>query len=123
MELVVAAGVAALHLLFVAFMLYAPFGASRELLVLHVLLTPFLWMHWLLNDDTCALTVLECKLRGVEPSASFFHRVVSPVYKLRDEDVRVAVWVGSVALWAVSVSRVTRRDIAQALGLDMVLGG
>ena len=99
-----------LHMAFVAFMVLAPFSDDDEFVTLHFLGTPFLWLHWALNDDTCALTLLEKNLRGIRAdNKSFFHSLVSPVYKIRDEHVRVLAWGASVVLWFVSASKVARR--------------
>lgn len=112
-----AALVSLLHWAFILFMLWAPFSSSRTALVLHLLVTPFLWVHWLLNDDTCALTLLEKKMRGLsDDGSSFFYALVSPVYKVRDGDMRVACWVASVALWLVTLSRVSRADVLDMFG-------
>jgi hypothetical protein len=98
--------VRALHVALVAFFVWAPFSRSDAALALHFVSMPFLWLHWVLNDDTCALTILESKLRGVPASRSFFHSIVSPVYKIRDEHVRLIAWGASVGLWLVTASRV-----------------
>ena len=83
------------------------------MLVLHFIMMPFLWFHWLLNDDTCALTLIEQKLRDLDPSEckdkSFFFNLVSPVYKIQDSDMRRAAWVISVGLWFVTLSKVLKR--------------
>jgi hypothetical protein len=100
-----AALVSAVHVALVAFVVVAPFSENPTALVLHLVGVPFLWLHWLLNDDTCALTVLERAVRGVDARDSFVHAIVSPVYKIRDDTVRRACWVGSLALWLVTVSR------------------
>lgn len=94
-----------LHCAFVGFMVLAPFATDRAWVAAHALVTPFLWLHWLLNDDSCVLTLVEARLRGVDDHDSFFYKVVSPVYKVRDEDVRVASWYASAALWAVTLAR------------------
>lgn len=104
-----------LHVAYVAFVALAPFGSNRTLLVLHALTTPMVWVHWLLNDDQCALTVLEKAVRGVDDDRSFFHALVSPVYKVRDADLRAACWVASLALWAVTVSKLTWTDVVDEL--------
>lgn len=112
-----AALISALHWAFVLFMAWAPFSSNRTALVLHLVVTPFLWLHWLLNDDTCALTLLEKKIRGLESdSHSFVYNLVSPVYKVRDADVRVVCWMLSVLLWLVTLSRVSWNDVRQAMG-------
>lgn len=111
-----AAAVSALHCAFVLFMAWAPFSGNRVALVMHLLLTPFLWVHWLCNDDTCALTVLERRLRGVDDDDSFFYALVSPVYKVRDDMVRWVAWLASVVLWLVTLSRTSVQDVRDVLG-------
>lgn len=108
--------VAVLHAVFVAFMVAAPWSSNRVVLVTHFLLTPFLWLHWALHDDTCALTQLERYLRGgVAAERTFMHAVVSPVYKIPDEAVAVASWYASVGLWLVTASKLTPGDVREVL--------
>lgn len=109
--------ISALHWLFVLFMVWAPFSSNRTALVLHLIIAPFLWIHWLLNDDTCALTLLEKKVRGIDDdSKSFFYALVSPVYKVRDEELRAVSWMASVLLWAVTLTKVGWADVTDVLG-------
>lgn len=110
-----AAVVWVLHVAFVAFMVWAPFSGHRTALLAHLVVTPFLWVHWLLNADACALTMLERSLRGVNESKSFFHALVAPVYKISDADVRVMAWVASVALWICTTRQVGWRDLVEEL--------
>lgn len=104
-----------LHILFVMFMVAVPFTTHRSLLVLHLVITPFLWVHWLVNDDTCALTLVESRLRGVPHTHSFFHALVSPVYKIADADVRVACWAASLGLWLLTLTKVGWADVVEEL--------
>jgi hypothetical protein len=104
-----------LHMAFVAFMAWAPFSGRRTVLVAHLVITPFLWIHWILNQDACALTTLETRLRGVGTSRSFFHSLVSPIYKVRDSDVRTLVWIASVALWIHTARQVGWKDVVDVL--------
>ena len=99
----------AIHLLFVAWSVVVPFTNNEPMLVLHLFVMPFLWFHWLLNDDTCALTLMERHLRGVSSDDSFFHALVSPVYKIQDKDVRSVSWLLSVVLWLITLSKVMQR--------------
>lgn len=98
-----------LHILFVLWVLIVPFTNNEPMLVLHLIMLPFLWFHWWVNDDTCALTLAERSLRGVPSEESFFHNLVSPVYKIRDSDVRSASWVISILLWLVTLAKVLQR--------------
>jgi hypothetical protein len=113
MSAVAASLVALAHLAFVGFVLLAPFSGNECLLRMYVLTIPFVWLHWVLNDDTCALTMLECKLRGVQNTESFVHRIVSPVYKLPEHASRTLAWLVSGALWVVALYR------ARALGVSL----
>lgn len=99
-----------LHAAFVLWFCLTPFVGSEPMLVLHLFIGPFLFFHWIMNDDTCSLTLLEMKLRGLEKcETSFFYNLVSPIYKPRDAEVRSVAWVLAVSLWLVTVSRVLRR--------------
>lgn len=98
-----------LHILFVLWMILIPFSNNEPMLVLHLIVSPFLWLHWLTSQDACSLTLLECYLRGVPSDQSFFHSVVSPVYKIQDETIRGIAWVASIGLWLVTLSKVLKR--------------
>ena len=73
-----------LHLLFGLFVLYAPFAKNKQYVLLYVLMMPFLFWHWSINDDTCALTEFEYRLRGIQKKESFFHNLISPIYKMEN---------------------------------------
>lgn len=66
---------------------------------------PFIQLHWITNNDTCALTVAECTLRGVKPDKSFFHRLVSPIYNLNNKDESLLLWFILFVLWLIAVYR------------------
>ncbi len=92
------------HVLFVLWMLYAPFSKNPEVRVAFIVLTPFLWIHWILNDSTCALTLLEAKLRGLDGvSESFVHRIVAPVYQISDCTMQRVSWLVTIVLWIYAV--------------------
>jgi len=93
-----------IHMLFVALNVVAPFSGSDILLRYHVVMMPFLYVHWMTNDDTCALTIMEERVRGLKTKKeSFFHKIVSPVYKYHACGIDVMVWVLSYILWAWSM--------------------
>lgn len=98
-----------LHVLFLLWVIAVPFTNNEPMLVLHLMVMPFLWFHWWLNDDTCALTLMERHLRGVPSDQSFFHNLVSPVYKIKDRHVRMASQWASLVLWLITLSKVLKR--------------
>jgi hypothetical protein len=99
-----------LHAVFLAFVVLAPLTGSETLLLFHAIAIPLLWVHWLANDDGCILTVLEASARGVDAGETFMQRLVGPVYKLEGEHARALAWIGSGALWALSVYKLSRME-------------
>jgi hypothetical protein len=99
-----------LHILFIGFMITAPFVPNMELVTLHFIIVPFLWLHWLTNDSTCFLTLVEKQIRGVDDGKSFFHNLLSPVYLFHKDTVNYGVWTASYLLWLVSLYRLYKED-------------
>jgi hypothetical protein len=99
-----------LHIVFVIFFVVAPFTNCKPLLLLHAMTGVLLFTHWYLNNDDCFLTLVECKLRGIqyhERQESFFWNLVNPIYKFEsDADMRRAVWAISIGLWLVTVAKI-----------------
>lgn len=117
-----------IHVLVVLFFVVTPFldvDKYGPLLILHALSTIFIWFHWWLNDDTCALTVIEGQMRGLtweecKSGKSFFHKIVSPIYKIEDEQVREISWGISFVLWIITMAKITRRpDVFKELFTNM----
>ena len=52
-----------LHILFSIFILFTPFYGNNYLLLLHIIILPFIMSHWIINDQSCALTLMELKFR------------------------------------------------------------
>ena len=76
-----------LHVLLLVFLLLIPFSNDKYLLKLHLLLIPFLMIHWITNNDTCALTEIEKYLRGTSNGyQTFIGSLVGPVFKLKNID-------------------------------------
>ena len=99
-----------LHIAFILFYIVTPFTNNAQLLFLHLLTGPLLWVHWIAMSDDCSLTLLECWCRGIpynERQDSFFFNLVSPIYKFdSDADVRKFIWVVSIVLWLITLVKV-----------------
>ena len=54
----------AVHLAVVLFFVFAPFSSSESVLTLHLVMTPFLILHWVTNQSVCALTEFEKFVTG-----------------------------------------------------------
>ena len=79
-----------IHTLFVIFVLFAPFAPWELIVTYHFIIIPFLWMHWYTNNDVCALTLLESKLRGIESDSTYVGSIINPIYQIKNRDFYIA---------------------------------
>lgn len=98
-----------LHILFVLFILIAPFMSNTFILVLYAIIAPFMMFHWYINNNTCALTVLEKAVRkettgeSIPDEDCFTCRIIHPVYDFTNnyvEQAKVAYIVVTI-LWII----------------------
>lgn len=101
-----------LHLLVLAWALLAPF--TRVLRVSYILLMPVIMLHWVLLDDTCALTLLENHIRGCDTKESFVHQFVSKIYNVPDGLLGSLTWAYSITTWLYAISQVSKEDFREA---------
>ena len=101
-----------MHVVFFLFMILAPFMKYKVFNVLYLIIAPFILFHWMLNNDTCALTELEKHLRGTSQSKNtFFGSLVGPVYNL-DKHPDVSMLVVRfilVLLWFIALYNVRKK--------------
>ena len=82
----------------------------RENLEFFSVLVPFLFYHWSVNDDTCALTLLEQRVTGKHKDELFMQRLVGPIYKMDDSDLNNAFKTLMFALWSFAQWRLGHFD-------------
>ena len=90
----------------------APF--TKDLRVSYLLLMPVIMLHWVLLDDTCALTLLENHLRGCKLNESFVHQFVSKIYNVPEGLLGSLMWVYAIVTWLYVVTQVTKEDFTEA---------
>jgi len=79
-----------IHTLFVLFVVVTPLSSSNYFLLLHLIIVPFVMIHWLLNNNMCALTLFEKKLRekisGVKTAKKecFTCKIIEPIYDFKN---------------------------------------
>ena len=76
-----------IHLLVVIVGILAPFIAKRPMLIMYSLTVPFVFFHWSINDDTCALTQLESMLTDEPNDRTFMGRIMGPIYNVPDDTI------------------------------------
>lgn len=102
-----------LHFVFVLFVVLTPFVGNNYFLILHAIIVPFMMAHWCTNDNNCALTMMEKKLRfnlyGEEPDPNdcFTYNLIAPVYdfKKNNNDLSSVIYLVTTALWGYTLVR------------------
>ena len=92
-----------LHLLFIFFILFAPFSDIPAILTLHIVSCICLIIHWCSNSDQCYLTQLEQKYRGISDSKTFTYKLVSPIYNINEIYFNKIVWIVTFIVLCVSL--------------------
>ena len=103
----------ALHTLLLLFLVIIPFVNNERLLQMYSILIPFIFYHWSVNDDTCAMTQLETYVTGKNKDETFFHRLVSPVYKMDDTAANNLLKSTLFFLWMFTQYRLERFKIVE----------
>jgi hypothetical protein len=100
-----------LHIIVIIFVLCAPFSGSNYLLFMHTIIVPFIMLHWVLNNNTCSLTVMEKFVRtqtyGVQPEDEecFSYKFIAPIYDFNKntKDFSNFTYIITIGLWFVSI--------------------
>ncbi len=102
-----------LHFVFLMFVILTPFIGNNYFLMLHACIVPFMMVHWYANDNNCALTVMEKKIRlklyGTEPDPNdcFTYNLIAPVYDFKKNncDISPILYFVTFALWGYTLMR------------------
>jgi len=77
-------------------------------LELYSLFIPFVFFHWIMNDDTCCLTQLEIYFTGEDKAKTFMARVLDPVYNVSDDAAGRLIKLSAFVLWLLVQLRLGR---------------
>lgn len=106
-----------IHLIVIIFVLAAPFSNSNYLILLHAIVIPFIILHWLLNNNTCCLTVAEKYIRekntgtSVKEGDCFTYQLVAPIYDFNKNHQAFStfIYILTISLWFVSVYNLSNK--------------
>jgi|TARA_B100000902_G_C27296767_1_gene910449 hypothetical protein len=98
-------------------MLIVPFMKNKQNLEFYSLLVPFIFFHWSINDDTCALTQMEMVMTGNKKEETFFGRVMGPIYIMDDTDANNLLKTVFFSLWMLVQFRLNRIDLSPLYSL------
>ena len=88
-----------IHAVIIIAALLVPFIGDRQLLEMYSLFIPFIFFHWTVNDDTCALTKLEEYMTNEPKERTFMGRLVGPIYNVSDDEIGKFIKFVAFALW------------------------
>ena len=105
------------HFVFILFMVVTPFIGNNYFLLLHAIVTPFIIFHWIINDNTCILTLIEKSIRkkiyGTIPDSDdcISYKLIAPVYdfKKNNTDMSTVIYIITIGLLSVSVGKLYSR--------------
>lgn len=101
------------HILVIMFIVLVPFFNNNYFLLLHSICVPFIMLHWLVNDNTCALTLAEQHIREqmsgkpCDKNECFTAHLIEPIYdfKANNEDLSIIIYVITIGLWLLSAGK------------------
>lgn len=101
-----------IHLIIILAVVCVPFLNSPYFLLLHSVFSPFLVFHWLTNNNTCVLTTIEKKLRGIkeddDPSDCITCKLIDPMFEFvaHRKSSANTIYVILILLWLISTCRI-----------------
>ena len=86
-------------------------------MVLHIIVVPFIMLHWLLNNNTCCLTVAEKYIREktvgtqVNSEDCFTYKLIAPIYDFNKEHETFSsfIYVITIGVWLISVYNISNK--------------
>lgn len=100
-----------IHLVLVIIIIFIPFSNSNCYLLYFIIFIPFIILHWLSNNDTCVLTLLEKKLRNANTKEKeqecFTQKIISPVFTFTNDYKKYSLLSYSILifLWTLVFSK------------------
>jgi hypothetical protein len=89
-----------IHLLFVLFIIMGPFiFNNRMFLLFYIMISLFTMLHWIVSNDTCALTLMEQFLTGRKSDDTFIGKIVKPIYNISNKQITaIAIFLLIIAI-------------------------
>lgn len=102
-----------LHILFIIFVVGAPFTNMNYFIFMHALLVPFMVLHWFCNDNTCVLTVVEKYLRKRIQKDKYKEedcitcKLINPIYDFKKNNKKHTRLIYSICflVWIISATK------------------
>ena len=100
-----------LHIIFIILAIVIPFTNSNYFLMIYSITVPFIFVHWICQDNTCMITVVEKYLRkqylGETDEDCISCKLIEPVYDFPKiwSNYRTLIYVVTCGLLTVAISK------------------
>jgi hypothetical protein len=114
-----------LHIIFFTFVILGPFTNSNYILLLHSIFIPFLLVHWVFNDNTCAITTVEKIIKKSIKKEKYDKekdcltcKLINPVFDFRKNNMSrtTFIYTITIVLWLITIislkMKINRGEIA-----------
>ena len=99
-----------IHIIIIILVLTIPFTNSNYLLCLYIITIPFIILHWILNDNTCCLTIAEKYFRektykqNINIEECISYKLIAPIYDFNknNNDFSVFIYALTISLWSIA---------------------
>ncbi len=101
-----------LHIIYIIFVVIVPFTNSNYFLFLHAILIPFMMFHWMCNNNTCAITLIEKTARKKlynddNKDDCITCKIIEPVYDFTNNYKKYSkiIYTITIILWFISMGK------------------
>lgn len=100
-----------IHFLLILFVIAVPFWGTNYLLIIHFIIVPFIMLHWIVNDNTCCLTVLEKLLSKDKNYKGVLAQIIEPVYDFKKDyqHYSTLIYIIAILLWGITTYKLYNR--------------
>ena len=105
-----------LHIMYFLFIIITPFSDSNYMLMLHAIMVPFMMVHWVCNNDTCALTIGEKIVRKIvlnekDNKNCITCKIIEPVYNFKKDNKKYKkiIYTITFGLWMITLLKLYYR--------------
>ena len=96
-----------IHLIVILIIIIVPFSGSNYYLLSYIILIPFIMVHWITNNNSCCLTLMEQKIRQkmtgepIDKNETYMHKIIGPIYdfKKNNNDMSTFIYTATIILW------------------------
>lgn len=93
-----------IHFIIISFIIIIPFiKTSPGIYFIHSFFCLCILLHWYYNNDICSLSIIESRLRGINYTQSYTHKLISPIYNLPKQNWTKICYIIVIILMSISI--------------------